>query len=191
MSYNVNKNELQMTRSKIIDKFFKELTPEKLEEMRLKRIAKTKALTMEYQLGWYVGNEIVSRTLPTLSVDMLQTRNCIKVSNDEELEAKRLNDVWYANYDENVKNDSNWIALRKYHAMLEEKYLPQVLECHIAPLNVENMDEFKRGVRGSLWDSDLCHYDITDNDSIEVLDDEDGYFTIIKLKYKKSDYGTD
>lgn len=180
-----------MARSKIVDKIFKELTPERMEEMRLKRIARTKALTMEYQLGWYVGEMIVTRYLPTLSVDMLQTRNCIKVSNDEELEAKRLNDVWYANYDEKVKNDSNWIALRKYHAMLEEKYLPPVLECHIAPLNVENMGEFKKGVRDSLWDSDLCHYDITDNDSIEVVGDEGAYFTIIKLKYKKSEYGTD
>lgn len=175
----------------VYDKLVKELTPEKKEEMRLKRITRTKKLTMEYQLGRYVGEMIVDKHLPTLNVDMLRTRNCIKVSDDEELEAKRLDDVWHANYDERVKNDSNWIALRKYHAMLEEKYLPPVLECHITLLNVENMGEFKRGVRDSLWDSDLCHYDITDNNSIEVVDDEDGYFTLIKLKYKKSEYGTD
>lgn len=179
-----------MARSKIVNKIFKELTPERMEEMRLKRIARTKALTMEYQLGWYVGEMIVTRYLPTLNVDMLQTRNCIKVSNDEELEVKRLNDVWYANYDEKVKNDSNWIALREYHSMLEEKYLPPVLDCHIQPINVVDLVEFKRGVRDSLWDSDLCHYDITTNDDIEIVDDEDGYFTTIKLKYKKSEYGT-
>ena len=54
-----------------------------------------------------------------------------------------------------------------------------------------NMEEFKNGFRSSLWDSDLCHYDITSNDDIEIVNEEDGYFTIIRLKYKKNEYGTD
>ena len=180
-----------MRRSKTLEKLMKELTPEKIEEMRLKRIARNKALTLEFQLGWYVGEDIVNRFLPTLTVDMLQTRVLINVTKEEGDEAKRLGDVWYSNYDEKVKNDDNWIALRKYHVMLEEKYLPPILECRIRPLNVDNMEEFKNGFRSSLWDSDLCHYDITSNDDIEIVNEEDGYFTIIKLKYKKSEYGTD
>jgi len=180
-----------MRRSKTLEKLMKELTPEKIEEMRLKRIARNKALTLEFQLGWYVGEDIVNRFLPTLTVDMLQTRVLINVTKEEEDEVKQLNDIWYSNYDEKVKNDDNWIALRKYHAMLEEKYLPPILECRIRPLNVDNMEEFKNGFRSSLWDSDLCHYDITSNDDIEIVNEEDGYFTIIRLKYKKNEYGTD
>lgn len=167
------------------------ITPEESEQIRLRRIESVKKLTLEYQLGWYIGEDIVRKYLPTLSVDMLQTRTVINVSEEEKNEAERLNNVWYANYDEKAKNDPNWIALRKYHVMLEEKYLPQVLECHIPSLNVENMGELKKGIRAALWDSDLCHYAITEDDDIEIAHDNDFYFTIVKLKYKKNEYGTD
>lgn len=52
-----------------------------------------KKLTAEYQLGYYVGEYIYSRFLPTLSTlstDLLQTRNVIKVFEEDELENKRF-----------------------------------------------------------------------------------------------------
>jgi hypothetical protein len=74
------------------------------------------------------------------------------------------------------------VALRAYHKELEDKYLPKVLVCHVDPINVVDMEEFKKGVRTSLWDCDMCHYNIRENSDIDVAYDEDYYFTIITLK---------
>lgn len=174
-----------MARSEIISKILSEVTPEKTEERRLKRIEATKQLTLDYQLGWYVGETLIDRKLPTLSVDSLQTLKCIKVSDEEEAEYKRLSDIWFNNYNEGEgNNDPNWIALKSYHGMLKDKYIPPTLEYHVRPLNITNIEEFKTGFRQSLWDSDVCYYNIKTNDDIEIVDTSDAYFTTIKLKYE-------
>jgi hypothetical protein len=168
-----------MTKRKIFD-----ITPEEREEIRNRTIERVKALTMEYQIGYYVGEQIVRKDLPCLDVDMIYTSNVIKVTPEELAEAKRLNDVWYNNYTDKLSGDDdpNWLALRAYHKELEDKYLPKVLTCYIDPFNVVDMEEFKRGVRTALWDCDMCHYNIRENSDIDVAYDDDYYFAIITLK---------
>jgi hypothetical protein len=115
---------------------------------------------------------------------MIQTNKVIKVEPEELTEAKRLNDVWYKNINDELKggNDPNWVASRAYHKELEDKYLPKVLTCYVNPINVVDMEEFKKGVRAALWDCDICHYNIYDNSDVDVAYDESYYYTIITLK---------
>jgi hypothetical protein len=112
---------------------------------------------------------------------MIHTKNVISVTPEEELRAKELNDTWYNNHKDGGDEDPNWLALRAFHKEMEDKYLPKSVECYFSPLNIDNMSEFKRGIKTSLWDCDICHYDI-EEDNIDVKITDDYYFTIITLK---------
>lgn len=158
-----------------------DITPEDKERLKTKRLKQIKSLTAEYQLGVYVGEDIVRKKLPCLSIDMIHTKNVISVTPEEELRAKELNDTWYNNHKDGGDEDPNWLALRAFHKEMEDKYLPKSVECYFSPLNIDNMSEFKQGIRTSLWDCDICHYDI-EEDNIDVKLTDDYYFTIITLK---------
>lgn len=167
-----------------------EITPERKEEMRQRALQKRASLSLAYQLGFYVGEQIVSRFLPTLSVDMLQTNKVISTTLGEVGECKRLNDVWFSKrmsirggVAETKATEKEWEELRAYHEALEEKYLPKTIDCHFSLLNIakKNMEEFKKGIGASLWDCDCSHYS-TKPEDIQVADDEDGWFTIITIK---------
>jgi hypothetical protein len=158
-----------------------DITPEDQERLKTKRLNQIKSLTAEYQLGVYVGEDIVRKKLPCLSIDMIHTKNVISVTPEEELRAKELNDTWYNNHKDGGDEDPNWLALRAFHKEMEDKYLPKSVECYFSPLNIDNMSEFKRGIKTSLWDCDICHYDI-EEDNIDVKITDDYYFTIITLK---------
>jgi hypothetical protein len=158
-----------------------DITPEDQERLKTKRLKQIKSLTAEYQLGVYVGEDIVRKKLPCLSIDMIHTKNVISVTPEEELRAKELNDTWYNNHKDGGDEDPNWLALRAFHKEMEDKYLPKSVECYFSPLNIDNMSEFKRGIKTSLWDCDICHYDI-EEDNIDVKITDDYYFTIITLK---------
>jgi hypothetical protein len=142
--------------------------------------------TLEYQLGSYIGEYIYYKYLPTLSVDSLQSPHVIKVSDEEEIEAKRLHDVWWKSYDhKNSKsNKVDWDTLQEYHKMLELKYIPQTLECYVRKLTAKNINELKEGIRDSLWNTDLCHYNLDTNDDIVITNEDELYSTIITLKYQ-------
>lgn len=164
-------------------KILKEITPKQIEKMRRERIESIKKMTPEYQLGLYVGEELVRRYLPTLDIDMIRTNNLIKVLPEEKEEHERLNDIWYNSYNsEGQKSEDNWKSLRENHKKLEDKYLPQELICRIDPINVVNEKEFKTGIANALWNSDLCHYKCSSPDDIEFWLDECAYFTVIKLE---------
>jgi hypothetical protein len=177
-----------MTRSKKLQDLIDSITPEMSEEWKQKRIEKKKSLTLDYQLGYYVGLEIVHRFLPTLSTDMLQTRNVIEVSEEDRLENERLDVEWYettrygGNWngkDENGDKEK-WELYHQHNKMLERKYLPNPLVCHLDLLNIENESEFKNGLRVALWDCDMCSYNI-EPENIKIYDEEDMYFTIIEF----------
>lgn len=172
-----------MTKSKfrgILD----DITPEEQEIWRQERIADRKKLTAEYQFGYYLGEYIYDNFLPTLSVDMLRSRKVIEVTKEEEEEVKRLNDLWYPpeeiGYEKSKERKKEWEDLRAYHKMLEDKYLPKELKCHVPVLNVVNEKEFKDGLIASLWDTDLCHYSLKP-ENIKIEYDEDDYFSYIVL----------
>lgn len=135
-----------------------------------------KKLTAEYQLGYYVGEYIYSRFLPTLSTDLLQTRNVIKVSEENELENKRLCDEWLLD-----KCTEKWDLYYQHNKMLEKKYLLHELKCHFDLLHIKKEKQFKDGLINSLWNCDLCYYSLKPED-ITIEQDLDYNTTTIIFK---------
>lgn len=172
-------------------RLFRERTAEERAAFRQEMLDERASLTVAYQLGWYVGEQIVDKFLPTLNVDMCTTRRVTAVTPEEETECKRLDELWFSKRmasenrgkTDNSECEDEWKALRAYHEMLEAKYLPSTLECNFQLLNItpENMKEFKDGLSNSLWDCDRSHYS-TNVDDIIVQADADGWYTSIILK---------
>lgn len=170
-----------------LTKIMKELTPEKMEEIRLEQIKENKGLSVEYQLGDYIGEYIIFHYLPTLNIDIIKSRNVIKVSKNEKLKISELEKKWTETFNLNpkdnnfLKGDSElWIEYSKFYNFLAEKYLPKVLKCRIHPLNVENMAELKRGIIDKLWGCDICLYNL-EPENIKIYDDEYGFYSIVEL----------
>jgi len=172
-------------------KFRHQLTPERSAAVKKRLLEERASLTLAYQLGFYVGEQIVDKHLPTLSCDMLQTRKVISVKCGEGDECRRLEAIWYdkrtsikgTESEQSKGSKAEWEALRAHHEMLEAKYLPPTIECYFRMLNVteENMADFKEGIGNALWGCDCSHYSCKPED-IEVKADEDGWFTNITLK---------
>ena len=163
-------------------------------EYKLKRIEENKKylddVTMDYQLGYFVGEQIVSRYLPTLSTDMLQSRNIIQVNEEDTIENKRLDDEWFkSTHNKKIVNgdlegdSSKWDLYHQHNKMLEKKYLPEILECYFNLIKITNEEEFKKGLGWSLWDCDMCSYSTKPEDITIDYDLEFGS-TIIKLKLR-------
>jgi hypothetical protein len=170
-----------MARSNVLDRLLKKLTPEKLEEMKQKRIEEKNKLTTEYQLGYYVGEDIVNRFLPSISVEP-GTRTQIEVSEEESIEYARIEKKWYNKYQQGKDEATEeWNYYQNYRELLKKKYLPSPLICHMSPLNIVDLEEFKKGLIWSLWDSDHCNYCL-DTEKIKIYDDEEIYFTIIEFE---------
>jgi hypothetical protein len=170
-------------KSDVVSRLMKKINdPEWQKQAKQKRENYKKSLTAEYQLGYFVGEDIVNRFLPTLSVEG-GTRKEILVSSDEQREYNRLDKKWYERCKSGVINARDeWKELQEYREFLKVKYLPNPLICHEKLLNIRDMDKFKTGLITSLWDCDHCNYSLESED-IEIYDEED-YFTIIKLKLK-------
>ena len=177
---------LAMQRSSSLKKYLDEVSTPEYKERRLKEKKKQKEkLTSEYQFGYYVGEEIVSRHLPTISTDSLLSRKQIKVSDEDTEENKRLHDEWwetckYGSNPDLIKNKENWDLYHQHNKMLEKKYLPNPLMCHMSPMNVRDEKEFKDGLIHSLWNCDMCSYSLKPED-IKIYDDEHMWFTIIEF----------
>lgn len=167
-------------------------TDKQRTEFKEKRIEERSKLSLAFQLGYYVGEQIVNRYLPTLSCDMLQTRIVIEITPEEEAECKRLNAVWFGKRmslksdADHKESETEWNELRAYHEMLESKYLQDTIDCRFQLLNIEEKDivEFKKGLGISLWDCDCSHYNTNAKD-IQIKIDEDAFFTIITLNRSK------
>jgi hypothetical protein len=154
---------------------FDDITPEWLEEQRIERLEHKKKLTAEYQLGYYVGREIVNRFLPTLSTDMLLSKKVIQVTEEDTKINKQLEEDWLAQ-----KGEQEWLAYLEHNKLLEKKYLPNPLVCYFSILNIEDVVQFKKGLSWALWDCDMCSYNI-EPENIKIYDDEDVFQTIIEL----------
>lgn len=170
---------------KFFSRFLEERTPEQKEERRQQRIAKIKAMTMEYQLGEYVGEAIARDELPTLSTDWIQSQNVIQVTQEESEKVDELEMNWQKSHETSTPTNAEWEELVSYRNMLEQKYLPEILECHIQPVNVNDEEEFKKGVANGIWNSDLSHYECSGPEDITFRLDDQAIFTIVTLKRTK------
>lgn len=145
-------------------------------------------VSMDHQLGYYVGEYIVNRYLPTLTTDMLQTRNVIEVNEEDTKENKRLDIEWFLTTrhmrDWNGKNDGDkekWDLYYQHNKMLEKKYLPNPLECMLELIKFNDETEFKKGLRFSLWDCDVCSYNI-EPENVKIEYDMEMGFTKISFQ---------
>jgi hypothetical protein len=178
-------------RSGTLQRLINETTDEDRQRWKDERVERKKNTTLTYQLGHYVGAEIFNCYLPTLSSDMLHSRKVIEISEEDSKENKRLESEWYSTtkYGSNrdlEKCKENWDLYYAHNKMLEKKYLPDPLECHLDILNVEDWEEFKKGLIDYLWNCDMCSYSLKPED-IEITETEDVYFTIIKFKLCQQD----
>jgi hypothetical protein len=157
-------------------------TPEERQAALERRIKAIQSMSLEFQLGCYVGDYIVDKYLPTLDVNMLRSKHVINVGAEEKLKYEKLHADWYRKYNETKEDKSpEWDELMTFRKELKKKYLPHTLDCFVAPLNVKNMKDFKRGIMRSLWDCDMCSYKAGSVDDI-IVEMEDNYFSsIIKL----------
>jgi hypothetical protein len=121
--------------------------------------------SLDYIIGQLVGEIIYYKYLPTLEIDMLKTTNVINITNPKELEENnQLNDNMtdimrdvYNEYRDKLYSQahSKWL---EHTRMLAEKYLPEKLECRITQFEITNEEEFKKGLKHYLWDTDLSWY---------------------------------
>jgi len=160
-------------------------SPEYKEKMINKNKEYLKNVGMDYQLGFYIGENIVDNYLPTLSTDMIHSRKVIKVSEKDEIENNRLDDEWFNSCTHERGNSGDkekWEAYFNHNKMLERKYLPQTLECVFSLIRIDDMNKFKEGIKESLWNCDMCSYNI-DKEKIEIYNDLELGFTHIKFQY--------
>jgi hypothetical protein len=174
---------MEKKRSEVVQRLMSKLTPEYLEEMKKKRIEHKNSLSSEWQLGFYVGENIIHNDLPTISVES-GTRRVIEVSLEDKNEYKNTEENWYKKYFKGKDEaEEEWKIYQQCRKKLIKKYLPDVLKCYMRFLNITNMSEFKNGLINSLWNSDVCSYSLNPED-INIYDDNECYFTIIELKLK-------
>jgi len=139
---------------------------------------------LNLQLGYFVGDRIVDRYLPTISSDMMHTRTVIQTTIGEADESKRLSDIWFKSSRAGNKGDTKeWIEMREYDMTLQAKYLPKTIECYIQRVTPTYMKAFLKGISASLWGCDMCNYNLEPKDII--VDQEDKYFTKITLTLAK------
>jgi hypothetical protein len=182
-------NELKsyiMEKSTYLDRLMKEMTPEKMEKMKQERIEEKNKITLDWQLGYFVGENVVHKDLPTISAEP-GTRKIIPVSLEDEMEYKRTEENWW-DKSRHGRKDANeeWNKYQECRKRLHKKYLPNPLMCYVTILNISNMDEFKNGFICSLWNSDVCNYNLSP-EKIKIYDDEEVYFTVIELELSDED----
>jgi hypothetical protein len=142
--------------------------------LRKSREDRVNAMTLNYQIGVFVGEYIISNYLPTLSLDSFMTRRCIDTTKEEEHLYNDLNNKWV-----DSKSKEDWETQKNYYKSLVEKYLPKELDCHIMALNLSDEVEFKKGISSALWDSDSSHYSCGIDD---IIYQKDSHGDTIKLK---------
>jgi hypothetical protein len=126
--------------------------------------------SIEWQLGYYVGEYIINTYLPTLSTNTLKTNRVIEVSEDETRKLEELEEVYCLN-SFTIKGTSSgeaekesWAAYLKYSQSLTKKYLPPTIKCYLPFIPVEVTERFKKGVCYALWDCDMCSYSTSTKD---------------------------
>jgi hypothetical protein len=133
-----------------------------------------------YQLGWMVGSKM-AETLPCISVDMLQSKNVVEVSEEDKITHDDLFNYWrkvtqqhelkmkYFNESSLNKVNRNFNKLVELTERLHAKYLPKTHEFRILNIDIkdEDMEEFKQAVKDALWDCDFCNYNL-DTLKIEI-----------------------
>jgi hypothetical protein len=120
-----------------------------------------KGINESYQLGQLTGEIIELKYLPTLETDMIKTSTVIKVSSEDLIENKRLDDILHSSYTFNggsgdsTDTHKDWLD---HVNILADKYLPKEIECRVTKIEPSDLDSFKKGLYDYLWNTDLSWY---------------------------------
>jgi hypothetical protein len=118
-----------------------------------------------YNSGWLVGEILFLKYLPTLSVDIAQTRNVVPVPYLYEKKYKLLENDWfqYTRHGEMPDEklaDEAFKVWRAFAKELEDKFLPKEIVCNIPDAVAYNKELFLKGVNDYLWNTDLSYYKV-------------------------------
>jgi len=145
---------------------------ERLEALRKRIAERPPRVRVEqsqgFYLGWYIGEFITSNFLPCLSCDN-NTLRPVQISDEEQSEYNKLSEDLCI--DRVTRTTEGWDKYISYRKILKKKYLPETLKCYVPNFVSDDMEEVKRGIRESLWDSDVCSYQISKNEDIEIGED--------------------
>jgi len=133
----------------------------------------------DYQLGFYIGEMIFEKYLPTTDAVMLQTNHVIPLLPEDFIEYKRLEKEWSDHMWANMGNKKEKNPIIKaegkrlfdiqlnFWRMAAKKILLPEIKCDILPLPRHlNVTKFKEGLSYFLWDCDMCSYSIEHEDII-------------------------
>lgn len=157
-------------------------SPDLVEETA--SVIETGKINLNTQLGVMVGELIVAAHLPTLSTDMIRTRNVIQV----DIDLARQWAILDAEYSEMIGKGREPLKKKFYENRdwyienIEDKYLEDVLELKIPNFNPTNMTKFKKGVEETLWDCDCSHYRL---DSVGNFYDYSWYRAVTLKRYRE------
>lgn len=115
--------------------------------------------SLDWQLGMMTAEYVIATELPTLSTDMLKTRNVIEVSSDLAAEWKQMEDAYNSlGYGNEGAEELFYANLKWYKRNIEDRYLEDELKILVPKISPENLEEFASGFETALWNCDLSHY---------------------------------
>jgi hypothetical protein len=123
---------------------------------------------LNQQIGEFVGESLVRRYVPCLSIDQLQTNTVVKVDYDDELVYRQYEkEMWV-----NGKLDSDkFKRCRNFNKVLEKRYLPAAIKCYLPPYHITDVEYFMKGVYFGIWDSDISPYNVDVNE-LPIVEDK-------------------
>jgi hypothetical protein len=134
---------------------------------------------LSFSLGYAIGDNL-TKTLPTLSCDYIQTYNVIQVKYGEAQHLYKLHDKWFKSEDNSSSISKEWIEYKEYEKTLITKYIPSTHEYHCDITDIEgiNLKSFKKGLIDALYECDCCNY----STKLEDIDIKVDYVLTITLK---------
>lgn len=151
-------------------------TPEYKEKNRIENQRKYEGLTMDYQLGYYIGLYILMNRMPSLPVNIFAYKNShVKISEDEKLKYEKLE----FDYEKSDEDENKLEELYNFELILEKKYLPNPYICKLDLIKFENETEFRRGLNVGLYNPEVQYYNI---EEIEITHNFDFSNTILTFK---------
>ena len=151
-------------------------TPEYKEKNRIENQKKFERLSLDYQLGYYIGLYILMNRMPSLPINIFAYKNShVKISIDEKLEYEKLEQE----YEKSEEDEKKLEALNNYELILEKKYLPNPYVCKLDLIKFENEIEFRRGLSVGLYNQEVQYYNI---EEIEITNNFDSPNTILTFK---------
>jgi hypothetical protein len=143
------------------------LSDSRIAEMIASRKDSVINTSESYYIGYLMGTTI-SKKLPELRYGQYQ----ITIAEADKL--KLVESEWYGEKDEELKT-KKFDEYLSYLNQLEVKYLPHTMTLYLPIVYPRNWEDFKKGIRNALWDSDTCNYKIDTNDDFIVEMEDDWY----------------